>query len=97
MLLMRVVKSDLMPNAPFFVLFPVARAVPPAAESVTPFVPEYVVTSPTYGNCAKQSGDVPIRPSVYLVDSHSVTDKIKYILGFALSHYDQCHTKDGIK
>ena len=67
MLLMRVVKSDLMPNAPFFVLFPVARAVPPAAESVTPFVPEYVVTSPTYGNCAKQSGDGAVKGSGFQI------------------------------
>ena len=36
-----------MPMVPFFVLWPVANAVPPAAESVTPFVPEKVVTSPT--------------------------------------------------
>ena len=35
-----VVRSANMPSAPFFVLCPVASAVPEAAESVTPFVPE---------------------------------------------------------
>ena len=42
-LLTLVSKSFFTPNAPFFVLFPVAGAVPAAAESVTPLVAEKVV------------------------------------------------------
>ena len=42
-LLTLVSKSFFTPNAPFFVLFPVASAVPAAAESVTPLVAEKVV------------------------------------------------------
>ena len=43
------------PIALLKLLLPVERAVPEAAESVTPFVAEYVVTKALSGNCVKQN------------------------------------------
>lgn len=43
-------KSLVFPSVPFLVFFPQARAVPAAAESVTPLVPKKVLATVAYGN-----------------------------------------------
>ena len=55
--------SGAMPIAPLFVFTPVARAVPEAAESVTPLLVENVDDMPTTGNRDMEHGTRPMRPS----------------------------------
>ena len=57
-----VCKSGSMPMAPFFVFLPVARAVPEAAESVTPLSAENVDAMLCTGNRLMQSFSRPIVP-----------------------------------
>ena len=64
MLLTLSLMSAFMPSAPLWVLLPVARAVPPAAESVMPLLALCVFTSAKYGNEGKQRGSMPILPSM---------------------------------
>ena len=57
-----VVRSLSIPRVPLWVLLPDARAVPPAAESVTPFVPDCVFTRAELGKLGKHKGTIPIFP-----------------------------------
>ena len=61
--LVRVSLSVFTPMAPLYVFEPVAKAVPPAAESVMELEAEKVVAMPATGKEAKVRGWVPMRPS----------------------------------
>lgn len=60
---MGVMLSGNTPMALLYVLRPVAKAVPPAAESVMPWLSLWVLTSATLGKLGKVRGLMPRRPS----------------------------------